>query len=96
MIKDAFDFTPIVDVAEQTYANPHFRHGCDVKFEVANSGLVYCGDCASQIGFVPLEFAGLQVGGNGKASRWLQAENVRKAWMDAVDVKEKGGRYVKS
>jgi hypothetical protein len=71
------------DVVAELYAHPHFNHGCEPKFEVSATGLVYCADCAAQIGSVdPGDFAGLTVGGNGRASRWLRHEAIEQAWKE--------------
>lgn len=94
MLTDLYDFHPLPDLVAETYANPHFQFGCDVKFEVSVLGLVYCGDCANQIGSIPMDsdLCGRSVGGNGRASRWLQADQVQKAWADGakVDLKRLG------
>lgn len=77
---DFIDLQPAQDVVAELWGHPHWDHGCDLVLEVSNHGLVYCGDCASQIGSVPVSLAGLKLGKGGKAQRWLSHEAIEQAW----------------
>lgn len=79
-LKDIVDLEQVPDTLSSLWGHPHFNHGCDLVLEVSHCGLVYCGDCASQIGSVDQSMAGLRVGKNGKASRWLSHEAIEQAW----------------
>ncbi len=80
LLTDFVDVQQVPDVVAELYAHPHFDHGCDLVLEVSPTGLVYCGDCASQIGSVGPALAGMKVGRGGKAERWLRHEAIEQAW----------------
>lgn len=77
---DLVDVEQVPDVLAELWGHPHFNHGCDLVLEVSRSGVVYCADCASTIGFVGPQHAGLKVGQSGKARRWLSHDEIIKAW----------------
>ena len=78
-----YDEPPLADAIADLQDHPHFRiAGCRLTLEVSACGLVYCGDCAAQIGSVSRELAGLHLGPRGTADRWLHHDAVAAAWYD--------------